>query len=84
MALATELERKNPLWTYLMASILQERGENESVLRLLEETVRHEPPYSPAILRLADSYFKVGYEERAKTYYQRRLWGSALGIPTLS
>lgn len=71
--LATELERKNPLWNYLTAAILQERGENESVLRLLEETVRHAPPYSPAILRLADSYFKLGYEEEAKRNYQRRL-----------
>jgi tetratricopeptide (TPR) repeat protein len=75
--LAMELDRKNPRWTYLMASVQQERGENESVLHLLKETVRSAPTYSPAILKLADSYFKLGDEERAKTYYQRRLGLSA-------
>jgi tetratricopeptide (TPR) repeat protein len=71
--LSTELDRKNPRWRYLMASVQQERGENESVLQLLEETARIAPTYSPAMLKLADSYFKMGHEEGAKTYYQRRL-----------
>ena len=78
--LSMELDRKNPRWSYLAASVRQERGENESVLQLLEETVRTAPAYSPALLKLADSYFKVGDEKGAETYYQRRL-GLSAGDP---
>jgi HemY protein len=71
--LATEFDSKIPLWPYLLASVLQERGENESARGLLERTIDLAPSYSPAMLKLADSYFKTGNTERAKTYYERRL-----------
>lgn len=71
--LAMDLDSKNPLWPYLLASVLQERGENESTRGLLERTIGLAPNYSPAMLKLADSYFKTGNTEKAKTHYERRL-----------
>lgn len=71
--LAIEFDPKNPHWPYLLASVRQEKGENESVWGLLERTIDLAPDYSPAMLKLADSYFKTGKAEKAKVYYERRL-----------
>jgi tetratricopeptide (TPR) repeat protein len=71
--LAMEFDSKNPHWPYLLASVLQERGENESARGLLERTIDLAPSYSPAMLKLADSYFKTGNTEKATLYYERRL-----------
>ena len=71
--LAMELDSKNPNWPYLLASVLQERGENESARGLLERTIDLAPDYSPAWLKLADSYFKTGNTEKARAYYESRL-----------
>jgi tetratricopeptide (TPR) repeat protein len=70
---AMEFDPKNPYWPYLLASVRQEKGENESVWGLLERTIDLAPDYSPAILKLADSYFKTGKTEKASAYYERRL-----------
>ena len=71
--LGIELDPKNPLWPYLLASVLQERGENESARGLLTRTIDLAPNYSPAMLKLADGYFKTGHTEKAKAHYERRL-----------
>lgn len=71
--LAMELDSKNPHWPYLLASVLQERGENESARGLLERTIDLAPDYSPAWLKLADSYFKTGNTEKARSHYESRL-----------
>ena len=71
--LAMDLDSKNPLWPYLLASVLQERGENESTRGFLERTIGLAPNYSPAVLKLADSYFKTGNTDKAKAHYDRRL-----------
>jgi tetratricopeptide (TPR) repeat protein len=70
---AMEFDPKNPHWPYLLASVQQEKGENETVWRLLERTIDLAPDYSAAMLKLADSYFKTGKTEKARTYYERRL-----------
>ena len=71
--LATEFDRENPRWSYYLAFIQQEKGENESVQGLLETTISLAPHYAPAILKLADSYFKTGQIKDARIYYKRRL-----------
>ena len=71
--LAMELDQQEPRWPYLLAFVHQERGENESVTELLERVIAIAPSYSPAILKLADSYFKMGQTDKADTYYERRL-----------
>ncbi len=71
--LAMEFDGKNPRWPYYLAFIRQEKGENESVQGLLETTIALAPGYAPAILKLADSYFKTGKTREARIYYERRL-----------
>ena len=71
--IAMQLEKENPRWFYLLASIHQERGENAPAVPLLEETIAKNPSYSPGLLKLADTYFKLGDAERAKLNYNRRL-----------
>ncbi|MBI4767952.1 MAG: tetratricopeptide repeat protein [Deltaproteobacteria bacterium] len=71
--LAMEFDPKNPQWPYLLASVRQEKGENQSVWGLLERTIDLAPDYSAAMLKLADSYFKTGKTDKAKVYYERRL-----------
>ena len=71
--MAMEFDKENPRWTYYLAFVKQEKGENESVLNLLETTIALAPRYAPAILKLADSHFKTGKTHEAKAYYKRRL-----------
>ena len=71
--LATEFDPENARWFYLLAFVYQEMGENESVTPLLERTVDLAPRYSPAILKLADNYFKRRETNKAQAYYKRRL-----------
>jgi tetratricopeptide (TPR) repeat protein len=71
--LAREYNKQSPAWFYLPASIHQQRGETESMIGFLKRTLSLSPGYSPAVLKLADTYFKVGEMQSAKTYYERRL-----------
>jgi len=71
--LAMEFESENPHWSYLLASVHHQRGENESARALLKCTIVLAPNYSPAMLKLADNYFKTGKTEKAKAYYGHRL-----------
>jgi tetratricopeptide (TPR) repeat protein len=71
--LATEFDPENARWFYLLAFVYQEMGENESVSGPLEHTVRLAPRYSPAILKLADNYFKRRETDKAQAHYERRL-----------
>jgi len=70
---AMEFDPQNPHWPYLLASVRQEKGENKSVWRLLERAINLAPDYTPAVLKLADSYFKTGNAEKASVFYVRRL-----------
>ncbi|MBW2096674.1 MAG: tetratricopeptide repeat protein [Deltaproteobacteria bacterium] len=71
--LAREYDPTSPLWFYLSASIHQQRGETEAVLGFLKRTLRLSEDYSPAVLKLADSYFKADHIIQARKYYHRRL-----------
>lgn len=71
--LAMEYDEQPAVWFYLSAFIHQQRGETESMIGFLKRTLEHSSSYSPAVLRLADTYFKAGEMQEAKPYYQRRL-----------
>lgn len=71
--LAMEYDEQSAVWFYLTASIHQQRGETESMIGFLEQTLRLSSNYSPAVLKLADTYFKAGETRKAKVYYERRL-----------
>ncbi len=70
---ALALDPENPKWPYYLAFIKQEKGENASVQELLQKTITLAPGYAPAILKLADNYFKSGKTPEAQTEYRRRL-----------
>ena len=71
--LALEYDKQSALWFYLSASIHQQRGETESMIGFLEQTLILASDYSPAVLKLADTYFKAGEMQQAKIYYEQRL-----------
>ncbi len=70
---ALTYDPENPKWPYYLAFIKQEKGENASVQDLLKRTSALAPGYAPAILKLADNYFKSGKTREAQTGYRRRL-----------
>jgi HemY protein len=71
--LAIEYDGQSALWFYLSASIHQQRGETESMIGFLKRTLSLSNDYSPAVLKLADTYFKAGDMAEAGAYYERRL-----------
>jgi HemY protein len=71
--LALEYDEHSAIWFYLSASIHQQRGETASMIGFLEQTLRLSGSYSPAVLKLADTYFKAGEMQEAKVYYGQRL-----------
>ncbi|MCG6881537.1 MAG: tetratricopeptide repeat protein, partial [Deltaproteobacteria bacterium] len=70
---AMDFDPDNPKWPYSVAFIHQEKGETAAVQDLLQQTISLSPGYAPAILKLADNYFKSGEARKAKDQYGRRL-----------
>jgi tetratricopeptide (TPR) repeat protein len=71
--LALQYDDQSAMWFYLSASVHQQRGETASTIGLLEQTLLLASTYSPAVLKLADTYFKAGDMQAAKVYYEQRL-----------
>lgn len=71
---ATYLNPKNPAWPYYLAVIKQMRGQNDSAVELLEKMLSLNPGYSPAILKLADIYYKGNQIDKAKAGYEKCLY----------
>ncbi len=71
--LAVEYDDASPLWLYLSASVHQQRGQTEAMIGLLKHTLDLSSAYAPAVLKLADSYFKADQTHQARVYYERRL-----------
>ena len=71
--IAMEFDSQNPLWPHHVAFLKQMRGENESVVDLLKRTIELAANYIPAVLKLADVYYKMGEFGQAKIYYQQTL-----------
>ncbi|MHC4962273.1 MAG: tetratricopeptide repeat protein [Planctomycetota bacterium] len=75
--IASELDPKNAKWPHHSAFLYQLRGDNESAIRYLERTVELSPDYLPAVLKLADIYYKSGQAKKAHKGYQACLQLSA-------
>lgn len=71
--LALDFDRQSAPWFYLSAAIHQQRGETASMIGFLEQTLRLSGGYAPAVLKLADTFFKAGDMPKAEAYYERRL-----------
>ena len=56
-------------WAYCQAFLQEESGNEKEELRLLQETVRLKRDYAPALLKLADGFFKLDKLDEAARYY---------------
>ena len=70
---AMRLQPKNPRWPYYLADIDEKMGENRETVSLLETTIRLEPGYDPARLKLANAYFKADRQGDAEALFQSLL-----------
>ncbi len=57
-------------WVYCQAFLQEENGNEKEQLKSLQQTVRLKPGYAPALLKLADSYFKLDKLDEAAHYYE--------------
>jgi tetratricopeptide (TPR) repeat protein len=70
---AMKLQPKNPRWPYYLADIDEKMGENRETVSLIETTIRLEPGYDPARLKLANAYFKADRQDDAEALFQSLL-----------
>lgn len=71
---ARELAPEDPRWPYLLGRLLGFKGTApEEVAALFEESVRLDPSYAPAHLRLGDARLALGDAEGAAAAYRRAL-----------
>ena len=66
-------EPKNPKWAYYLADLRRTAGDGDGYSALLKETVRLDPGYATAWLKLADYEFKTGQAAAAEIHYRKRL-----------
>jgi tetratricopeptide (TPR) repeat protein len=71
--IAMEFDPQNPFWPHHSAMLKQTRGETGSVVDLLKRTIELAEGYLPAVLKLADIYYKMGEFDQAAIYYQKSL-----------
>ena len=57
-------------WVYCQASLAEESGQEKEQLQLLQETLRLKPDHVPALMKLADGYFKQDKLDEAVRYYE--------------
>jgi tetratricopeptide (TPR) repeat protein len=68
--IAARLAPRDYRWVYCQASLEEENGKETQRLPLLEQTVRLKPDHAPALLKLADAYFKLERLDEAAHYYE--------------
>lgn len=64
-----ELDPANPLWPYLYADILSGFGKLENAIELLNATLRLDPTYPTAKLRLAEGLQKLNRTDEAREQF---------------
>ncbi len=68
--IAARLAPDDYQWVYCQASLAEESGQEKEQLELLRETLRLKPDHVPALMKLADGYFKQDKLDEAARYYQ--------------
>ena len=68
-ALAMELDGRNAQWPYLLAYVLNMKGQTETTTALLDTAIALAPDYVPALLRRADNRYKIGDRDVAAEDY---------------
>ena len=69
--IAARLAPRDPQWVYCRALLQEESGNGKEEFDLLRQTVRLAPDDVPALLKLADWFFKQEALDEAVRYYER-------------
>lgn len=68
--IASRLAPGNAQWVYCQALVQEEYGNEETQLKLLQQTVALKPDHVPALLMLADGFFKQNKLDEAVRHYE--------------
>jgi len=71
--LASELNSKQWRWSYYLALIKEELGDNKAVIKNLEEVVKKNPNITQAWFRLGNSYLKINSFLQAENAFNQVL-----------
>ncbi len=75
---AYELHPENPKYGLALASSLNEKGDSNGAIRVLQETVYRQPGYGDALLLLGEIYTRQGKREMASAVYVQALRNRSL------
>ena len=67
---AARLAPRDPQWVYCQALLQEELGNERAQFDLLQQTVALQPDHAPALLKLADGFFKQDQLDEAARYYE--------------
>lgn len=65
-----ELDRKNPLWSHRLATILSGFGQLSDALGLYRKAIELDPEYTPSRIHLGDTLLKLNRPDEAKAVFQ--------------
>lgn len=68
--IAARLAPSDYQWVYCQAFLQEENGNEKEQLKLLQQTLRLKPDHVPALLKLADRFFKQDKLDQAAHYYE--------------
>ncbi len=68
--IAARLAPGDPQWVYCQALLREEQGNQKEQFDLLQQTVTLKPDHIPALLKLADGYFKQDKLDEAARHYE--------------
>lgn len=68
--IAARLAPRDSQWVYAQAFLSEENGNEKQQFDLLQQTIRLKPDHVPALLKLADGFFKQDKLDEAARYYE--------------
>jgi tetratricopeptide (TPR) repeat protein len=68
--IAARLAPQDSQWVYSQAVLQEENGKEQDEFGLLQQTVRLKPDHIPALIKLADGYFKQDQLDQAVHFYE--------------
>ena len=68
--IAARLAPRDPQWVYCQALLREEQGNEKEQFDLLQQTVTLNPGHVPALLKLADGFFKQDKLDEAARHYE--------------
>ncbi len=68
--IAARMAPSDPQWVYCQALLREEQGNETEQFDLLQQTVALQPGHAPALLKLADGFFKQDKLDEAARHYE--------------